>query len=226
MSVSPTSPMHGLVRIVIASAYLWLIAAAAAQAPTTHQHRFSDAERWAQIFDDPERDAWQQPRKVIEALDLGADATIADIGAGTGYFAMRLAKQVPRGRVYAVDVEPDMVRYLAERAKREKHENVTAVEGAPNDPRLPQKVDVVLLVDTYHHIDDRVQYFQKLHGSLKPGGRLAIIDFRMDSPVGPPAAVRLAPQNVTAELERAGYKLAQEHGFLAYQYFLVFRPAP
>ena len=204
----------------------WLAGPAAAQSPPGHQHGFGDAERWAHVFDDPKRDAWQKPHEVIQALALKPDAVVADIGAGTGYFAVRLATMVPQGRVYAVDVEPDMVKYLAERARREKHANLVAVAGTPEDARLPEKADVIVLVDVYHHIDQRDRYFSRLRASLKPGGRLAIIDFRIDSPAGPPKSARIAPDRVVAELKAAGYSLTQEHDFLPRQYFLVFRPVP
>ena len=121
------------------------------------------------MFDDPERDAWQKPHQVIQALGLKPDAVVADVGAGTGYFAVRFANMVPAGKVYAVDVEPDMVRYLAERAKKEKRPNLVAVRGEPGDPRLPEKVDLVVLVDVYHHIEGRERYFRSLAASLKPG---------------------------------------------------------
>lgn len=198
---------------------------AAAQSPDSHQHRFSDAERWAHVFDDPKRDAWQKPHEVIQALALKPDAVVADIGAGTGYFAARLANMLPKGTVYAVDVEPDMVKYLDERAKKEKLQNLVPVAGAADDARLPVKADVILLVDVYHHIDQRDRYFSRLRASLKPGGRLAIIDFRMDSPAGPPKSARIPPDRVVAELKAAGYTLSQQHDFLPRQYFLVFRPA-
>ncbi|MGE0558474.1 MAG: class I SAM-dependent methyltransferase [Burkholderiales bacterium] len=198
---------------------------AAAQAPHTHDHSFSGAERWAKIFDDPQRDAWQKPHEVIQALKLKPDAVIADIGSGTGYFSARFAHMAPQGKVYGLDTEPDMVKYLADRAKREGLKNVIAVQAKPGDPRLPEKADVVVLVDVYHHVDNREQYFRQLQASLKTGGRLAVIDFRMDSPVGPPKAARIEPGQVKAELQRAGYSLAEEHGFLPNQYFLVFRPA-
>lgn len=203
---------------------LWLAGVAAAQSPDTHQHRFGDAERWARVFDDPTRDAWQKPQQVIEALAPSSGDVIADIGAGTGYFAVRLADAVPRGRVYGVDVEPEMVNYLAARAKREERDNIVAIAGAPDDPRLPEKVDLVLMVDTYHHIDRRAEYFKKLSKALKPDGRVAIIDFRLDAPRGPPRPARVAPERVIAELEGAGYSLVGEHTFLPDQYFLVFRP--
>ena len=198
---------------------------ATAQSPHTRDHSFGDSEKWAKVFDDPKRDAWQKPHEVIRALAPKPDAVIADIGSGTGYFSMRFAHMVPKGRVYAVDTEPDMVKYLAERAKREGLGNVTAVKAAPGDPRLPEKADLIILVNVFHHVEDRERYFGRLRDSLKPGGRLAIIDFRMDSPEGPPKAARIAPAQVKAELKRAGYTLDREHGFLPNQYFLVFRTA-
>jgi SAM-dependent methyltransferase len=200
-------------------------AATAAQSHHTGQHSFSDAEQWAKKFDDPKRDAWQKPHDVIQALKLKPDAVIADIGAGTGYFAVRFAHMAPKGRVYGIDTEPDMVKYLGDRAKRESLNNLTAVIAEPGNPRLPEKADLIILVDVYHHIDKREQYFRQLRQSLKPGGRLAIIDFRMDSPEGPPPSARIAPERVKKELQSAGYALAQEHAFLPSQYFLIFQPA-
>ena len=201
-----------------------LAAPALAQSPAQHQHRFGDAEKWAQVFDDPARDAWQKPHEVIHALALAPDAAVADIGSGTGYFAVRLARAVPQGRVYGVDVEPDMVKYLADRAQKENLANLTSIGAAPDDPRLPAQVDLVILVDAYHHIDNRERYFRKLRDSLKSGGRVAIIDFRMDSPSGPPKSARIAPDRVMAELKQAGYALTEEHAFLPNQYFLIFKP--
>jgi SAM-dependent methyltransferase len=198
---------------------------AVAQAPHTHQHSFGDAKKWAKIFDDPKRDAWQKPHEVIEALRLEPNAIIADIGAGTGYFAVRFARMAPQGKVYAVDTEPDMVKHLAERAKGEGLKNLIPLKVSPDDPRLPQRADLIVLVDVYHHIDGREAYFRKLQDALRPGGRLAIIDFRMDAPQGPPKRTRIPPDRVKSELQRAGYKPVEEHPFLPYQYFLVFQPA-
>lgn len=188
-------------------------------------HRFSDAQKWAQVFDDPARDAWQKPHEVITALKLAPTVTIADIGAGTGYFAVRFAHVAAKGRVYAVDLEPDMVRHLGERAKKEGIANLTPVLGAPDSPRLPAPVDLVIMVDVYHHVDDRERYFAKLRDSIKPDGRLAIVDFRMDATVGPAKAMRIAPERVKSELAKAGYALSEEHVFLPQQYFLVFKRA-
>jgi ubiquinone/menaquinone biosynthesis C-methylase UbiE len=201
-----------------------VVAVVAAQTPHTHHHSFAGAEHWARVFDDPARDDWQKPHEVIQALKLSPDAVVADIGAGTGYFAVRLAHMTPQGRVYAVDIEPDMVKYLRERASKSGLANLEAVRGAPDDPRLPAKVDLALMVDVYHHVGGREAYFRRLAGALKPGGAVAIIDFTLESKVGPPRSSRIAASQVKAEMQRAGYVLATEHTFLPNQYFLVFRP--
>jgi SAM-dependent methyltransferase len=204
---------------------LLLVAAGAlAQAPHDHQHSFEDAGRWAGVFDDPKRDEWQKPHEVIQALAFAPDAVVADIGAGTGYFAVRLARMLPKGRVYAADVEPQMVRHLAARAKRDELANMHAVQSDFDDARLPEKVDLILFVDVVHHIDGRESYFRRLKQSLKAGGRVAIVDFRPDSEIGPPPRARISAAHVKRQLAAAGYALAAEHEFLPNQYFLVFKP--
>ncbi|MFY9314434.1 MAG: class I SAM-dependent methyltransferase [Burkholderiales bacterium] len=217
--------MNAIRALLWTLATAFVLAGAAAQSPHTHRHDFGNAEQWSKVFDDPERDAWQKPHQVIQALALKPDAVVADIGSGTGYFAVRFAHMVPKGRVYGVDTEPDMVKFLAERAKREALGNIRAIAGTPGDPRLPEKADVIILVDVYHHVENRERYFSGLRNWIKPGGRVAIIDFRMDSPRGPPKAARITPDKVKAELVRAGYRLEREHAFLPNQYFLVFQPA-
>ncbi len=188
-------------------------------------HRFEDADAWAKRFEDPARDAWQKPEEVIAALALPQEAKVADIGSATGYFAVRLARAVPKGHVYGVDIEPDMKRYLTERAQQEGLGNLTAVLGEPADPKIPEPVDLVLVVNTYHHIEDRTVYFRQLHGSLTPRGRVAIIDFRKGQPMGPPEQHRLTPEQVRQELEAAGYRLSEDIGSLPNQYFLIFTRA-
>lgn len=200
------------------------VTTSAAQSHHTGHHRFSDAEQWAKKFDDPKRDAWQKPHEVIQALALKPDAVVADIGAGTGYFAVRFAHMLPKGRVFGIDTEPDMVKYLAARAKKENLGNLTTVAAEPGNPRLPEKADLIILVDVYHHVEKREHYFRQLQQSLKPDGRVAIIDFRMDSPEGPPPSARIAPERVKKEMQSAGYTLTQEHVFLPNQYFLVYQP--
>ena len=215
----------------VASFASLLAAPLLAQAPATHHHSFADAPRWAKAFDDPARDAWQKPQEVIAALKLAPDAIVADIGAGTGYFALRLAHAVPKGRVVGTDIEAEMVAYLDQRAKRAGVQNVSAVRassataGTVGTTGLTEKVDLALLVNVYHHIDDRVAYFGKLREQLKAGGRVAIIDFHARSPVGPPVRERLSAGQVREEMRAAGFRMIEEPGFLPNQYFLIFGTA-
>ena len=208
---------------------LLLALALAVSAPLFAQHgeqhmhrRFDDAEKWSKVFDDPARDAWQKPAEVIAALRLAPDAIVADIGSGTGYFAVRLARALPKGKVYGADVEPDMVKFLNGRAARENLANLSSHAAGDNGPNLPAQVDLALVVDTYHHIPRRTRYFDQLKSVLRPGGKIAIIDFRLDSPTGPPVQHRIPPEQVKTEMERAGYRLAEQPDFLPHQYFLVF----
>ena len=186
------------------------------------EHRFEDAEEYARAFDDPERDDWQMPERIIETLDIQEGQTVADVGAGTGYFAVRLARSTDARTVYAVDIEPSMVDYTSNRAEEAGLDNVVTVLAGSDRTNLPEPVDLVLIVDTYHHLPDRVDYFTRLRADLRPSGRLAIIDFRKDSPSGPPVEFRFTPEQITDELERAGFRLADEHGFLPRQMFLVY----
>jgi SAM-dependent methyltransferase len=189
-------------------------------------HSFGSAESWAKEFDDPARDAWQKPDDVLDALHLQRTDRVADIGAGTGYFSTRIAKRVPDGKVFAVDIEPDMVRYLVERAHREHLNVLVPIQANAASPNLPEPVDLVLVVDTYHHMENRIAYFAKLRDSLRPNGRLAIVDFKVDAAEGPAPEYRNPPEKVTAELEAAGYSLVATHRFLDRQYFLVFQRKP
>ncbi len=194
-------------------------------APDHMAHAFDDAEAYAKRFDDPARDAWQKPDEVIAALDLRKGMQVADVGAGTGYFAVRLARAPEAPIVHAADIEPAMVAYMKARAEREGLPNVHPVLAGKESPNLPGPVDLVLVVDTYHHIGDRVAYFRRLSDSMRPDARLVIIDFRKDSPEGPPARFRFEPDQITQELVEAGYVLAERHDFLSRQHFLVYRRA-
>lgn len=193
----------------------------------TSRHRFDDAERWAAVFDDPARDEWQKPEAVVEALEVGLGDRVADIGAGTGYFTVRLARAVgEEGRVFAVEIESSLIDHLKARAGEAGLSQVVPVLAEPHDPGLPAAgVDVVLICDTWHHIDHRVRYLDRLAAALAPGGRVAVVDFREgDLPVGPPEGHKLGRDHVVAEFEEAGWHLTDERDILPYQYFLVFAP--
>lgn len=170
-----------------------------------HHHAFTDAEAWTKVFDDPARDAWQRPDQVLRALDLTPTMTVADIGAGTGYFAIRLARAVPQGEVIATDVEPDMVRFIHERAHREGLANLRAVRATHEASGLaPQSVDRILVVNVWHHLGDRDAYARDLAAALEPGGRVLVVEFHRSARRGPPEEMRIAPEEIVATFERAG----------------------
>ncbi|UCE03570.1 MAG: methyltransferase domain-containing protein [Candidatus Latescibacterota bacterium] len=187
----------------------------------TSQHRFDDVGAWEARFEDPQRDAWQLPDSVVSILVDRADLVVADIGSATGYFPVRFARELPRGLVIGADIEPEMVFYLNDRARREGLQNLVSVLAAADDPHFPRAVDLVFICNTYHHIDDRVAYFERLQQQLREGARVAIVDYRLDSRRGP--AHKLSPEVVEREMQAAGFELAHSYDFLPEQYFLVFR---
>jgi cyclopropane fatty-acyl-phospholipid synthase-like methyltransferase len=189
-----------------------------------YHHSFAGAQKWVKKFDDPARAKWQKPDEVIKALNIGATDKIADIGAGTGYFSLRIARAYPHAKVYAADAEPSMTAYLKEQTKRESLPNHVAVKVQAKKAKLPTMVNLVMVVDTYHHIDDRIVYFAALRKQLLPNGRIAIIDFTAESPEGPPPEHRISRADLEDEMNKAGYSLLQDISLLPYQYFLIFKP--
>jgi len=172
----------------------------------SHSHGgFANVEEFAQKFDDPTRDAWQRPDDVLRAMNLSPAMIVADVGAGTGYFAMRLARAVPQGEVYATDAEPAMVGYLEARAQRENIQNLRAVCATEASTGLaPHSVDRILVVHVWHHLEHRVAYARTLATALRAGGKLFIVDFTLAAHQGPPLEMRLSPEVLIAELQAAG----------------------
>ena len=185
--------------------------------------------RWKQrMYEGGGRDEWQQPDRVVETLGLAPDARVADVGSGSGYFTVRLARALgPEGRVFAIDVDPDINGLLEDRLAEEGIENVEVRLASETDPGLPENVDLVFTSNTYHHLPDRTAYFERVKDSLAPGGRVAIVEY---SPETGGWFVRTfdhatAEAEITSEMEAAGYRLDASHDFLERQSFLVFSPA-
>ena len=176
------------------------------------------------LLEGPDRDAWQQPEQVMDALSIADGATVADLGAGGGWFTVRLSRRVgPNGRVYAEDIQPQMIESIARRVSREGLANVVTVLGTPDDPKLPPDLDAVLIVSTYPEMTDPVALLRNVAASLKPNGRVGIIDFKLEGGgPGPPIDERVEPDAVIRDAERAGLQLLAREEFLTYQYLLVF----
>jgi ubiquinone/menaquinone biosynthesis C-methylase UbiE len=207
---------------------LLLSSAAFSQVATTPQemhHLHGDPMAYVAALDDPARDAYQKPDDVLKALALRQGEVVADIGSGSGYFTLRLARAVgDTGRVYAVDVSPDMIRHLNRRLRDAGIRNVVPVLADADDPLLPDaSVDRFVIVDTWHHVEDQPKYLGLLKRMLKPGGQVIHIDFqKRELPVGPPPGMKIAREDLVKQMEGAGFALVAEHTFLPYQYFLVF----
>lgn len=192
----------------------------------TATHRFDDVTHWVRVFDDPSRDAWQRPAYVVGLLALSPSDTVADLGTGTGYFVPHLSKAVPRGQVLAVDVEERLLEHVRQRAQKAGLGNVRTVLARTDDATLPGGVNVVLLVNTYHHIGKRIAYFRAIGERLGQTGRVVIVDFKLGKfPVGPPDSHKLAPEKVEQELTAAGFGRCMRDDTLPYQYALVFSRA-
>ena len=177
------------------------------------------------LLDAPDRDLWQRPDQIMDALGIADASVVADIGAGSGWFTTRLARRVgPQGLVYAEDVQKEMMAAISRRVGREGFNNVKPVLGSKNDPRLPAaSLDAALMVDAYHEVEDRVSMLSNLAKALKPQGRLGIVDFRLDGTgPGPDIEERVSPDVVVNDAKKAGLRLIRQEPFLQYQYFLIF----
>jgi ubiquinone/menaquinone biosynthesis C-methylase UbiE len=199
----------------------------------SHHHRHDnhgnpdDLDAYIRRMEEPERAEWQRPDEVLRAVGVEPGSTVADIGAGPGYFTLRLARAVgPGGQVYAVDVVPEMVAALRERIDRAGLGNVTPVLARGGDPLLPAaSCDLVLVVDTFHHFPDGPAYLRLLARKLRPGGRVVNIDFhKRPTPVGPPLEHRVAREEFLAAARDADLQVVDEKDFLPHQYFFSLAP--
>ncbi|HEU4684046.1 MAG TPA: methyltransferase [Nitrospira sp.] len=208
---------------------LWTVPSVLAQ----HGHgqdRMPSVMEYLERLERPERDHDQKPAQVVDALSLKPGMSVADLGAGSGYFTRRFLEAVTEtGKVFAIDVEPEALKHI-ERSLVQLHRPYKAefILAKPDNPNIPvASVDLVFLCNTYHHLEDRAAYFRNLRPSLKPGGRIAIVDFHHDERSGDLGFSKrhLVPRDkVVDEMTAAGYRLTNEHTFLPRQYFLEFQP--
>ena len=213
-----------MMRLLAAVLAVLAVSPAAAQDLVPHRPLFPPEDLG--ILEGPDRDAWQMPDEVMDALGIADGATVADLGAGGGWFTVRLARRVgPSGRVYAQDIQPQMIESISRRVSREGLTNVSTVLGTADDPRLPGALDAVLIVGTYPEISDPVTLLRRVAAALKPDGRIGIVDFTLEGGgPGPPLEERIEPAQVIENAGRAGLRLLAHERFLRYQYLLVFAP--
>ncbi len=219
------------VKIFVYMTFLFFVASVPSpQQPTREEDTTYSPkiQEWIRRYESPSRAEWQKPDYVVEFMRLKPGDVVVDIGAGTGYFTRRFARVVgQKGHVVGLDVEPEMVRYMREDAKKHGLKNFEARVVRPDNPGIPpQFADVLFLCNTYHHIQNRIQYFARIRQSLKKGGRLIIVDFYKEKniPVAPPEWMRVSMQEVIHEMKEAGYRLLRKDTFLPYQYILEFVP--
>ncbi|MBA3545662.1 MAG: class I SAM-dependent methyltransferase [Nannocystis sp.] len=193
---------------------------------------YDDPKKALAAMDDAKRDPWLMPERVVRALGIeDKGGVVADIGAGSGYFSRRLAGEVPGGTVYAVDVDDEFRGYIEHNRESWGTPNIEPHLAFYDDPALPERgVDLVFVSNTYPYLRSRVSYFKKVRAALKPGGRLAVINFKPDATVpdntAPAPQFRTSRETVITELAQAGFVLEREETFLPYQYFLIFKQAP
>jgi ubiquinone/menaquinone biosynthesis C-methylase UbiE len=198
-------------------------------APLAAQHtRLFPPEDLA-LLEGPDRDAWQRPDQIMDALQIGEGSVVADLGAGGGWFTVRLAHRVGKtGRVYAEDIQSEMIETIRRRAQREELNNVVTVLGTATDPKLPAgALDAVLIVDAYHEVEQPVTLLKNLAKSLKPTGSIGIVNFTKDGGgPGPSMEERVDARQVIADAQAAGLELRRQDNFLRYQYLLIFGLPP
>jgi SAM-dependent methyltransferase len=194
-----------------------------------HLRPFEETEKYIAFLERADRAAWQKPDDVVKALGLRGNETVVDVGAGSGYFAFRFAAALPQGSVVASDIDPEMVRHIHHKAMVEGIANLRAVLGKSDDPEVPANADLVFVCDVLHHVADRGAWLGKLAGAMRPGARLALIEFREGKlPEGPPENMKIPRAELVRLVTAAGLKLENEQpGLLPYQSFMIFRkPRP
>jgi predicted methyltransferase len=205
-----------------------IVLAGAAAAPLAQHTRLFKPEDLSEL-EQPDRDEWQRPDKIMDALGIGEASVVADLGAGSGWFTIKLAGRVgPNGMVYAEDIQRPMIQAIKIRVDRLGLKNVTTVLGEDTDPKIPVPVDAVLICDAYHEMEKPVSLLRNMAAKLKPAGRIGIVDFTKDGGgPGPEMEDRVDPDAVIRDVQAAGLVLRSRETFLKYQYMLVFeKPRP
>jgi len=214
--------MASAVAVAAAVALLAVGVRVDAQQRTLHRLLFPPKDLG--LLEGPDRDAWQKPERIMDALGIADGSTVADVGAGGGWFTIRLARRVgPNGLVYAEDIQTEMLEATSRRVAREGLRNVRTVLGTADNPRLPEgQLDAVLIVDAYHEMEYPVTLLRNVQRTLKPSGRVGIVDYKKDGGgPGPLLEDRVDPEAILRDAAAARLRLLKRETFLPYQFFLV-----
>ena len=191
-----------------------------------HKHKtpFGNTEKYIDFLERQDRVTWQKPGVVVETLALKGDEKVADVGAGSGYFSFPFASALPRGRVYAIDVDPAMIHHIRHRAMASTIDNVEVILASPDDPKVPGDSEIVFICDVLHHVENKSQWLKKIHGAVKKGTRLILIEYKEgDLPEGPPEWMKMSPKEVTSNALGAGFThVSTDNDLLPYQTLFVF----
>jgi SAM-dependent methyltransferase len=185
---------------------------------------FEDSKKYVEFLEREDRAVWQKPDEIVSSLNLAGTETIADMGAGSGYFSFRFSKALPKGKVIAIDTDPEMIRYIHHKALSSGIKNIEVLLSSCDDPEIPEKTDIVFICDVMHHVDKRAQWLAKLNSKIEKGTKLVLIEFKEGNlPEGPPGNVKISAKEMLTLMRDANFKLIQENLILLpYQNYFVF----
>jgi 2-polyprenyl-3-methyl-5-hydroxy-6-metoxy-1,4-benzoquinol methylase len=185
---------------------------------------FEDVEKYIAFLERPDRDGWQKPDALVASLGLAGGETVADVGAGSGYFTFRFARALPHGKVVATDIEPEMVRHIHHKAMSEGIANVEVVLGDQGDPKIPAGANLIFICDVLHHVANREAWLSTMYAEAMSSARLVVVEFKEgELPEGPPKSLKMPRNEVAKLVTNAGFaKIAEDSELLPYQFVLTF----
>jgi arsenite methyltransferase len=189
-----------------------------------HMKPFAEVEKYIEFLERKDRASWQKPDEIISSMNLQGAEKIADVGAGSGYFSFRFASKLPKGKVIAIDIEPEMIRHIHHKVMSSGIKNMEVVLAPENDPQIPEKVDIVFICDVLHHLKNRTEWLDKLSSEINKGTKLILIEFREGNlPQGPPEKIKIPGKEMVSLVTKAGFTLVKKDPvILPYQNYFVF----
>jgi len=185
---------------------------------------FAEVEKYIEFLERTDRAIWQKPDTVILSMGLKGNETIADVGAGSGYFSFRFADKLPKGKVIAIDIEPEMIRHIHHKVMSFDIKNIEVVLASKEDPKVPENVNLVFICDVLHHLTDRAKWLSKLYSELNSGTRLILIEFKEGNlPEGPPEKIKISAKEMQSTVSSVGFVFVlKDTALLPYQNYFEF----